>query len=229
MSNNKDLYENKFYSIVSYITYLFITNFWFLVMIFPLWFYIWGAGKNISLSLVLLCSILIGPAVTALFSVMGKLVRGEDISSTKDFFHSYKINFGQAFYIAIIINALITVCYIDIGYFVSRNLMIVSYIFLAAIVILLMLSFYIYPILSRFNLGIIQIFKLAIRLGVKKVYISLTSISMIIIVLGFVKFMGISLVGVLFGGSVICYIIMRLQKKTMDELEEELKNKYNID
>lgn len=229
MKKNNDIYNNRFYIITNYITYFFVTNFWFLLMISPLIIYIFFGDKDISLSIVVLFSILLGPALTALFSVMGKLIREDEIRPTKDFFHNYKMNFGQAFYIALIINALITICYVDIGYFMSKNSVYMGYLFLAAIVILIMLCFYIYPILSRFNLKILDIFKISLKLVLKKIYITLTIIAMIIIILAIVRFAQISLIGVLFGASIICYIIMRLQKQIMEQLEEELKTNYNLE
>jgi Na+/melibiose symporter-like transporter len=51
---------------------------------------------------------------------------------------------------------------------------------------------------------------------------------MIIIVLAFIRITRISLVGVLFGASIICYLIMKIENKTINELNEEIKEKYNI-
>ena len=43
--------------------------------------------------ILMLSSIPIGPALTALLSLMGKLTREGDIDVTKDFFEAYKVNF----------------------------------------------------------------------------------------------------------------------------------------
>lgn len=226
MKDKNDVLNNKVYLITNYITNFFITNLWFLVMISPIIIYIYKFEGNISIAILLLISILVGPALTTLFSIMGKLVRDGDISSTKDFFHFYKLNFWQSLLIGIILNILISIAYVDMDYFSSKGNQYISYLFLAFLVFIIMLSIYIYPIISRYNIKIIHLFKISINLLVKKIYISLSGISIIIIVLGFLRITKLSLVGVLFGASIICYLIMRIEKSTIDELEEEIKEKY---
>ena len=49
-------------------------------------------------SIIIICCIPIGPAATALLSVMGKLIREKDINITKDFFKAYKANFFQSLF-----------------------------------------------------------------------------------------------------------------------------------
>ena len=87
---------------------------------------------------------------------------------------------------------------------------------------------YIYPIISRYNIRIVHLFKLSINLLIKKIYISLSCISIIIIVFGILRITRLSLIAVLFGASIICYLIMRIERKMIDELEEDIKEKYKI-
>ena len=226
MKDKNDILNNKVYAITNYVANFFITNLWFLVMISPIIIYIYIFESNISMSIFLLLSILVGPALTALFSIMGKLVREGEIAPTKDFFRFYKINFLQSLLVGIILNILISIAYFDMNYFSSKGNQCFSYIFLAFLALIVMLSLYIYPIISRYNIKIVHLFKISIKLLIKKIYISLSCISIIIIVLGLVRITRLSLVGVLFGASIICYIIMRIEKNTIDELEEEIKEKY---
>ncbi|BCZ44157.1 hypothetical protein psyc5s11_02240 [Clostridium gelidum] len=226
MKDKNDILNNKVYAITNYITNFFITNLWFLVMISPIIIYIYIFEGNISMSILLLLSILVGPALTALFSIMGKLVREGDIAPTKDFFHFYKMNFLQSLLVGIILNILISITYFDMNYFSSKGNKYFSYIFLALLALIIMLSIYIYPIISRYNIKIVHLFKISIKLLIKKIYISLSCISIIIIVLGLVRITRLSLVGVLFGVSIIGYLIMRMEKNIIDELEEEIKEKY---
>jgi uncharacterized membrane protein YesL len=226
MKDKNDILNNKLYIIIQYITNFFMTNLWFLVMITPLLFYIYVFERNISMSILLLTSIVIGPALTTLFSVSGKLIREGEISPTKDFFRFYKLNFFQGLLMGIILNSSIGILYFDMNYFSSKGNTYLSFLFLFLLVAIIMLSLYIYPIISRYNIKIIHLFKIAINLLVKKIYISLSCISMIIIVLALIRVTRISLVGVLFGASITCYLIMKIEKKIIDELEEDIKEKY---
>ncbi len=228
MKNKNDVLNNKVYIGTTYITNFFITNFWFLIMILPLVLYMYKFEGNISMPIMLLLSILMGPAVTALFSIMGKLLREGEISPTKDFFHFYKLNFLQSLLVGVILNLAISIAYFDMDYFGSSGNKPFSYFFLALLVLVIMLSMYIYPIISRYNIRIGHLFKLSINLLIKKIYISLTCISIIIIVFGILRISRLSLIALLFGASIICYLIMRIERKMIDELEEVIKEKYNL-
>ena len=113
------------------------------------------------------------------------------------------------------------------GYFSSNGQDILSYIFLAYIVLILVIAFYIYPLISRYNLKIVHAFQMAIILFFKKPYISLTGISIIIIILGLIRLNSLALVGVLFGASVIAYLIMKIEYKMIVSLEKSIKDKYS--
>lgn len=226
MKDKNDIHNNKIYIGSTYITNFFITNFWFLVAILPLILYIYKSEDNLSMPIVLLLSILMGPAITTLFSVMGKFIREGEIAPAKDFFHFYKLNFIQSLLIGVILNIAISIAYFDMNYFSSVGNRVFSYFFLALLVLVLMLSMYIYPIISRYNIRIGYLFKLSISLLMKKIYISLSCISIIIIVFGVLRITKLSLIALLFGASIICYIIMRIQIKMIDELEEDIREKY---
>lgn len=228
MKNKNDVLNNKVYIGAAYITNFFISNFWFLVMILPLILYMYKFEGNISMPIMLLLSILMGPAITTLFSVMGKFLREDEISPTKDFFHFYKLNFFQSLLVGVILNIAISIAYFDIDYFSSSGNQVFSYFFLALLVLVIMLSMYIYPIISRYNIRVGHLFKLSINLLIKKIYISLSCISIIIIVFGILRISRLSLIALLFGASIICYLIMRIERKMIDELEEVIKEKYNL-
>jgi len=226
MKNKNDILNNKIYLGSTYITNFFVTNFWFLIMVLPLIWYIYKFEGNLSIPIVILFSILIGPAITTLFSIMGKFIREGEIAPTKDFFHFYKLNFIQSLLVGVILNTATSIAYFDMVYFSSKGNQLFSYFFLVLLVLIILLSMYIYPIISRYNIKIIHLFKLSINLLIKKIYISLSCISIIIIVFGVFRITRLSLVAVLFGVSIICYLIMRIEKKTINELEEDIKKEY---
>lgn len=224
MREKRDILNNKFYIITLYINNFFITNLWFLIVISPVLIYLYKFKVNISI--LLFISVLIGPAITTLFSVMGKLIREGEIAPTKDFFHFYKLNFFQGLLIGAILNTVISIICYDIKYFSSKGNTYMLCLFISLLVLILMLSLYIYPIISRYNIKVGYLFQLSIKLLVKKIYISLSCMSIIIIVLGSLRIAKLSLIGVLFGISIICYLLARVEKSTLDGLEEEIKEKY---
>jgi len=226
MRNKNDVLNNKVYIGAAYITNFFVTNFWFLLMISPLILYMYKFEGNISMPIMLLLSILMGPAITTLFSVMGKFLRDCEIAPTKDFFHFYKLNFSQSLLVGVILNIAISITYFDMDYFSTSGNQIFSYFFLVLLVLVIMLSMYIYPIISRYNIRIGYLLKLSINLLIKKIYISLSCISIIIIVFGILRITRLSLIALLFGASIICYLIMRIERKMIDELEEDIQERY---
>ncbi|MDR3593761.1 DUF624 domain-containing protein [Clostridium sp.] len=226
MKEKNDVLNNRLYIITTYICNFFVINFWFLVMIAPFLFYLYNFQGSISIPILLLISIVIGPALATLFSVNGRLVRDGEVSPTKDFFHFYKLNFFQGLLIGIILNSFIGMLYFDMNYFSLIGDTYLSYLFLFLIVIFIMLGFYIYPIISRYNVKTVHLIKISTKLLVKKMYISLSCISMIIIVLALIRITGTSLIGLLFGASIICYLIMKIERKAIDELEDEIKEQY---
>ena len=223
---DSNIINSKLYETVNYISYFLITNILFLFMISPLVIYWLVFGENSSNTILLLLSILLGPAITTLFSVMGRLLREKEISPVKDFFYFYKINLFQSIIISIILNMIISLICFDIKYFSSKGNNMMAYVFFGALLLVLMLTLYIYPVISRYSLKLKDLFKISLKLFITKPFLSLSSLSIIVIVLGFIRFARISLLGLLIGVSLIVYMISKIQMKTIDELEEHIKNLY---
>lgn len=227
MRNERDILNSRLYIITNNITSLFMANLYFLLTISPLIIYFIITKGHVSLRGILVLSILIGPALATLFSTMGKLVREGEISATKDFFHFYKLNLFQGIVIGTILNIIVGISYFDMSYFMGEGSNFIGYLFLAIIVFAILIQFYIYPVISRYNIKILHAFKISLNLLIKKVYISISCLSLIIIVLAVIRFAQISLVGLLFGASIICYLIMKIEDKTISELQEEIEESYN--
>ena len=223
---DSNIINSKLYETVNYISYFLITNILFLFMISPLVIYWLVFGENSSNTILLLLSILLGPAITTLFSVMGRLLREKEISPVKDFFYFYKINLFQSIIISIILNMIISLICFGIKYFSSKGNNMMAYVFFGALLLVLMLTLYIYPVISRYSLKLKDLFKISLKLFITKPFLSLSSLSIIVIVLGFIRFARISLLGLLIGVSLIVYMISKIQMKTIDELEEHIKNLY---
>lgn len=97
----------------------------------------------------IVCSIPLGPALTAMHYVLLKLVRDEDSYVTKSFFKSFKENFKQG--------AILQVIQFTAGGILLLDFLIMKdgsgiyrYIVIAISLILYMVSLYIFPLLSKF-------------------------------------------------------------------------------
>lgn len=227
MANCREACDNRIYLLTSKVMYLFITNIWFLLTISPFIIYFFIAGENLSIPILTFVGILVGPALSTMFSVTGRLIKDKQEWATRDYFHFYKMNFAQGIFIAAIINIVLMISYIDIGYFFSINMKTISYIFIVLAIFMGAISLYIYPILARINAKTIDLFIISIKLVFKKFYITLTNISLIIIGIAIVNFTSISLIATLFGASAVCYLILRMEENILRDVEVALKEKYS--
>ena len=97
----------------------------------------------------IVCSIPLGPALTAMHYVLLKIVRDEDSYVTKSFFKSLKENFKQGAILQVIQFAAGGILLLD--FLIMRDGSgIYRYIVIAISLILYMVSLYIFPLLSKF-------------------------------------------------------------------------------
>ena len=114
----------------------------------------------------------IGASTTALYSVSLKIVRNEEGNLTKDFIKSFKQNFKQSTSVWIILTLLGTLLLID-GYILYHKgldnifwtILLASY--FVACVAYLLISLYIYPLISKFENKTLYVFKNALIIGLR--------------------------------------------------------------
>ena len=172
--------------------------------------------------IIIICLIPIGPAATALCSVMGKLIREGDLDVTKDFFKAYKTNFFQSLIFWTIEVIIISILFTDIKFLtLNKYPQFLSISALVVITFIFLMSLYAFPIMSRFYLSTKDILKLAAYYTIRKFYITILNlVSFLLIGLVFFK---ISSFIALFICSIICYLIMFYEKKTLLEIQENSK------
>lgn len=225
MGNRKEFGEGIVFTTINYIWCFLLANFYFWIMNIPLIFIFIITNGNANLNLILIISALpVGPALTALFSIMGKLIREKDLNVTKDFFKAYKSNFSESLFFWILQIIVTSILYLDKIYLNSTT----SIPWLQAtlsffIVMCAAMSFYIFPIISRFSFKKSHIIKLSAYYLVKRVYIGLSAF-VLIYGMWIVLNKGIFLI-LLVSISLLCYIVMLLQRKTLYEIEMRLQSK----
>ena len=117
---------------------------------------------------------LVGPATTALYYAMVKVIRRERGYALREYFHSFKLNFRQGAVIGMIFGFLMGLLYFDYK-FVNESLqaeagtmnMIMLIGFNAVVILMVLVSTYIFPLLSRFSLPIKQFFKNALFMSIR--------------------------------------------------------------
>lgn len=227
MSNN-NLKSNRVYYETKRLLYILMINVYFLISISPFIIYFLLSGTSLSIYILSFLGIIIGPALSTLFSVLGRLIRGEEKEARKDFLYFYKLNFLQGIFAGAIISIILLMSYLDIEYFFKSGMNIISYIFIGIAVFTLAISLYVFPIIARINAKTLDVFKIAIEKTIKKFYLTITILSIIVIFLFIVKFLKIALIAVLFGPIALAYLILILEKNTLIDAENYLKEKYNI-
>ena len=233
--NRKEFGEGLIFIITNYILWFVMGNIYFLLLNLPFVYVLFAILLNGNNKLpggfsilFLLCCIPIGPAVTALLSVMGKLIREKDVNLTKDFFKAYKENFFQALYFWSIGIFMIGLLSFDIRYLIDNNypsiLAIILYIVIAIIIIM---GLYIFPIISRFYLKFSDILKFSAYYAVKKIHTTIMNLFSFAII-GFLFYKGLTFV-LIFVSSVICFLIMFYEQTILLEIEEKIKTDNNPD
>jgi uncharacterized membrane protein YesL len=173
------------------------------------------------LTMLLISAIPSGPAITALLSAMGKVVREKDVNLTKDFFRAYKQNFKQSLLVWVMELAAIGILLIDLFFFnrQSYGRLLVPLIYVIGIIIIAM-GLYAFPLISRFKMKTKDVIRLSFYYTIVKFKITFLNVAAIIIGLfAAFKFP----IAMIFAASAIAFLLMYYQKDLFKELEDQFK------
>lgn len=230
MSEKKEFNDGTIVKIFNYVWWFLSANFYFWILNIPFIFVVLGMMTNTAVNvnmiiIAIFSSIPMGPALTALLSLMGKLTRDGYVDVKKDFFKAYKTNFKQSVFFWIIGMSIITLSWIELLYFKdNQELKQVGIIPSILILICIVLGVYIFPLISRFYLKKKEVLILAILCLFKKSYICIVSIATTCILwIIFIK-IKLAIILLLFFVSTICYLIMLLEKGMLQDIEEKYNN-----
>ncbi len=147
--------DNKFFTLMSKIFDLMMLGLLWLVLCVPI--------------------ITIGPASTAIYYAMVKVIRRERSYLFKEFFRSFKLNFKQGAILTLIYGVMAIVIYVDFMYILDMtkegskvgNMMLGA--FLVLVVFAVFTVVYIFPVLSRFTMNLKNLFKWSFFLAIKHI------------------------------------------------------------
>jgi len=224
MGKKKEFGEGTIYTIVNYIWWFLLGSFYFAVtnIMFIITWFGTSAQQVPQFNVITIISLLpAGPALVALLSAMGKLVREKDIDMTKEFFKAYKKSFFEAlFYWSIFIVAL-SILYVDIILVNTKMEIGVVKIFLLAMMFLIIsMMFYVFPIITRFYFKIRDVLRISFYMSIKKINAT---------ILNWACLIGISYVYIktsnpvlfIFFWSILAYLIMLNEKSILEQVEEK--------
>lgn len=224
MAKKKEFGEGILYTATNYIWWFVLANIYFGLVNIPFIVVYLGStvGGKFEFSFLFILSLLpAGPAITALLSVMGKLVRDKDVNVTKDFFKAYKTNFLESLFYWAVFIIVLAVLYVDVLYFNNRSQIIfIKYLFVGIGIIGISMAFYIFAIISRFYLRTVDVLKISLYYSIKKFHLT---------VFNWVYLIGLSVlptgifgpVFILAGWSILAYLLMFNMKGVLSEIEEK--------
>jgi uncharacterized membrane protein YesL len=227
MARKREFGEGPIYTITNYVFWFMMGSIYFGICNIPFLFIFMTPVENPAdpayITLLVISLIPAGPAITALLSAMGKLVREKDVNITRDYFRAYKQSFKQSLFIWVLELGALTIIFVDITFFSKRSYGIVAVPLMYALaIIVLIMGLYAFPIISRFYLRTKDVIRLSFYYSIAKFKITLLNISAIIIG-GFVIVQFTS-IGIFMAASGVCYLIMFYQKDIFKELEEKLNS-----
>lgn len=135
----------------------------------------------------LICSlpiITIGASTTAVYYTAMRMARDDEGYIAKDFFHSFKENFLQATGVWLIVLAFFgMICFNWWNLSGSPNdlLRIASHLFLSLFVIFALISIYFFPLLSQFDMRIMELLRCSLFISLKNIH---WSICLVILLFG---------------------------------------------
>lgn len=231
MKRKREFGEGIIFTISNYIWWFILANIYFWILNTPLIIVVlsmaFSGDYNINL-LFVLALLPLGPALTALFSVMGKVTREGDINVTKDFFKAYKINFFDSLLFWSIEVAVILMFWTEIKFVNgNENLYYLGFIPRLMLFLFVTLTFYIFPILSRFYLKKKDVLRLSVLYLFKKIYLGIIFFVAIFILWVTLSKTSGALIA-LFFISIMGYFTMYLEKGMLQEIEEHIETSSQL-
>lgn len=212
---------DRIFDTFNYIFWFFLLNLFFMIFNIPIVsFFIFVGISNISsyLPLFLVCLIPIGPSLSALLYCMGKLIRNRDLNIINDFKKGLKINFKQSLILWCCELLLVFMLYSNIKFFsTARFSLVLTCLFVSLLILLLLITPYIYVLLSRFSMTNMNIIKSSLILVFTRPILTISNI--LILIVSLILFEISPGTVVLFISSIFTFLISFANKSLLLELE----------
>lgn len=213
---------DKILETFNYIFWFFTLNllFWILNIPIILFFTFIGISQIFTyFPLFLVCLIPVMPSFTVILYCINKIYKNKSINLFKDFIRGFKLNFLQSLIIWFIELVLIFLIYSNIKFFsiVSNNL-IISSLFICLLSLIILLTPYLFLIISRFSMTNMQVLRLSFILTFTRPILTITNF---LLILAFMVLFEINpAIVILFLSSIVAFSLIFINKKLLSELED---------
>lgn len=212
---------DKILETFNYIFWFFTLNllFWILNIPIILFFTFIGISQIFTyFPLFLVCLIPVMPTFTVILYCVNKIYKNKSINLFRDFFRGFKLNFLQSLIVWFTELVLIFLIYSNIKFFslVSKNL-IVSSLFICLLILIILLTPYLFLIISRFSMTNMQILRLSFILTFTRPLLTITNFLLILFFM--VIFEIIPAIVILFFSTIFAFSLIFINRHLLNELE----------
>ncbi|SER51233.1 Uncharacterized membrane protein YesL [Gracilibacillus ureilyticus] len=219
--------ERPLYIAIQYIYYFLMTNIHFMLanLLFVLSFIIFELTLA-NMIIFYFALIPAGPALAALYAVMGKLTREKEISPAKDFWNYYRKNFFISIKYWLLKWTILAMLLIDLQY-TNAQLKWLTPVIVILLVIFLLIMLYAFPVLTRFEVKVKNLWLVSIYSNFK--FFKTTLINLSTFVSLFIIYMFAPGIAIWFCMSIAAFFIMFNMRKPLETMEKELANPSSSD
>lgn len=221
MQQQKEFGDGILYTFTNYVYYFMVTNFYFAAANVLFLFFFMTLIQSLSNSLLYYLALIpAGPAISALFYSMDKLVRTKELSPAHDFLYGYKSNLKETLFIWLSIVTVMFILIIDVQY-LRQSDSLVNSVFSAVIFVFLsiwiVLSLNVMIINSRFSFRKRDLFKISAFYIVKNWKTTLANVGLLLAAAILLSLTTDFLL--LFVFSLLAYFIMKQSQPMIKDIE----------
>lgn len=221
MEAKKEFGQGILFTFTNYVYWLLVTNIYFvLANVIFIFFFMTLEPTFSNIILYFFALIPTGPAISALFYSMEKLVRTKELSPTADFFYGYKSNMKGTLSTWLFILVVFFVLVVDLQFLqnsISETSQVLSIILFIFTVIWAMLSLNILAINAKFKFRMRDILKLSIYYSFIKFKNSIGNL-LILFIVGFLTTITIDFF-IIFTSSIVAFFMMLNTKEVIKDIE----------
>lgn len=217
---SKGLTDRPLYIAIQYVYYFMMTNIYFMLAnsLFLLAFVLFEltlANMLVFYFALIPC----GPSLAAALATMGKLTREKEIQPTRDFWRYYRKNFVISMKYWLVKWTILALLLIDMQY-TSIHMDWLTPILIILLALFLLIMLYAFPILTRFEVKIKNLWIVSIYANVKFFKTTILNISTFVSL--FIIYLFAPSITMWFCISIASFFIMFNMKKPFEHLEQEL-------
>lgn len=224
MAQTTDFDDKPINKILNYIHWFFLTSIYFNLanILFILAIYTFDLRFN-NLLIFFIALVPSGPAITALCSCMNKIIFDKYIDTTRDFFKGYKENFilSMKFWIPLLCISSLLIFDIKLC-FVNGKFLILQIPLILMLTFSIVLASYVFPIVCRYKIKLLDSIKLAIYLSFKNLLNTIINL-LIISVSTYLFINSRGLIG-FFLSSIACFGILLNLKSSFRFIQNKFIN-----